>query len=199
MEFFCVYCKTRKKVDKFIKVNRIKNKYIIDIKKIMEEEEVSFEDDKMYLKVLIFQKIQQAIDKKKDIYYIPDFDNEFSIEKLLNLKKILGADYQEGVEINEAALKKALVQIVKPANFADISALVVSVASDNPDLQMQELAVINPIKSTVGKIKLKPSPSADATDYFAEKSMYLILDATFTKDVDANVTLKGSFEFELKY
>ena len=90
MEFFCVYCKTRKKVDKFIKVNRIKNKYIIDIKKIMEEEEVSFADDKMYLKVLIFQKIQQAIDKKKDIYYIPDFENEFSIEKLLNLKKILG-------------------------------------------------------------------------------------------------------------
>jgi hypothetical protein len=90
MEFFCVYCKTRKKVDKFIKVNRIKNKYIIDIRKIMEEEEVSFVDDKMYLKVLIFQKIQQAIDKKKDIYYIPDFENEFSIEKLLNLKKILG-------------------------------------------------------------------------------------------------------------
>ena len=56
----------------------------------MEEEEVSFGDDKMYLKVLIFQKIQQAIDKKKDIYYIPDFDTDFSIEKLLNLKKILG-------------------------------------------------------------------------------------------------------------
>ena len=90
MEFFCVYCKTRKKVDKFIKVNRIKNKYIIDIKKIIEEEEVNFNDDKMYLKVLIFQKIQQAIDKKKDIYYIPDFENQFSIEKLLNLKKILG-------------------------------------------------------------------------------------------------------------
>ena len=53
----------------------------------MEEEEVSFQDDKMYLKVLIFQKIQQAIDKKKDIYYIPDFDNQFSIEKLLNLKR----------------------------------------------------------------------------------------------------------------
>lgn len=90
MSFFCVYCKTRKKVDKFIKVNKIRNKYIIDIKKIMEEEEVSFEDDKMYLKVLIFNKIQQAIDKNKDIYYIPDFENEFSIEKLLNLKKILG-------------------------------------------------------------------------------------------------------------
>lgn len=90
MEFFCVYCKTRKKFDKFIKINRIRNKYIIDIKKIVDEEEVDFKDDKTYLKILIFNKIQQAIDKKKDIYYIPDFENEFSIEKLLNLKKILG-------------------------------------------------------------------------------------------------------------
>ena len=89
MEFFCVYCKTRKKFDKFIKVNRIKNKYIIDIKKIMEEEEVTFDDDRTYLKILVFNKIQQAIEKKKDIYYIPDFENQFSIEKLLNLKKIL--------------------------------------------------------------------------------------------------------------
>lgn len=90
MEFFCVYCKTRKKFDKFIKINRIRNKYIIDIKKIVDEEEVDFKDDKTYLKILIFNKIQQAIDKKKDIYYIPDFDKDFSIEKLLNLKKILG-------------------------------------------------------------------------------------------------------------
>jgi hypothetical protein len=92
MNFFCVYVKTRKKFDKFIKVNRIKNKYIIDIKKIIEEEEVKFKEDKTYLKILIFNKIQQAIDRKKDIYYIPDFDNEFSIEKLLNLKKILGSN-----------------------------------------------------------------------------------------------------------
>jgi hypothetical protein len=90
MEFFCVYCKTRKKFDKFIKINRIKNKYIIDIKKIIDEEEVDFRNDKTYLKIIIFNKIQQAIEKKKNIYYIPDFENEFSIEKLLNLKKILG-------------------------------------------------------------------------------------------------------------
>jgi len=77
-------------MDKYIKVNKVKNKYIIDIKKIIEEEELSHSDEKTYLKIIIFNKIQQAIDKKKDIYYIPDFDNEFSIEKLLNLKKILG-------------------------------------------------------------------------------------------------------------
>jgi hypothetical protein len=90
MNFFCVYCKVRKKFDKYIKVNKIKNKYIIDIKRIVEEEEVDFDEDRTYIKILIFNKIQQAIDRKKDIYYIPDFDNEFSIEKLLNLKKILG-------------------------------------------------------------------------------------------------------------
>lgn len=90
MNFFCVYCRTRKKFDKFVKINAIKNKYIIDINRIMIEEEVDFRDDKTYLKIIIFNKIQQAIDKNKDIYYIPDFDNEFSIEKLLNLKKILG-------------------------------------------------------------------------------------------------------------
>jgi hypothetical protein len=85
-----VYVKVRKKFDKYVKVNAIKNKYIIDIGKIISEEEVDFRNDKTYLKIIIFNKIQQAIDKKKDIYYIPDFDNEFSIEKLLNLKKILG-------------------------------------------------------------------------------------------------------------
>lgn len=92
MDFFCVYCKTRKKFDKYLKVNKIKNKYIIDIKKIVDEEEVNFEQDKTYLKILIFNKIQQAIDRGKDIYYIPYFESEFSIEKLLNLKKMLGTN-----------------------------------------------------------------------------------------------------------
>ena len=92
MDFFCVYVKTRKKLDKYIKVNKIRNKYIIDIKKIIEEEEISFDKEKTYLKIIIYQKIQQAIEKNKDIYYIPDFDMEFSIEKLLNLRKILGEE-----------------------------------------------------------------------------------------------------------
>jgi len=92
MEFFCVYVKTRKKLDKYIKVNRIRNKYIIDIKKIIEEEEISYDSEKTYLKIIIFQKIQQAIEKKKDIYYIPDFDSQFSIDKLINIRKILGEE-----------------------------------------------------------------------------------------------------------
>ena len=88
MNFFVVYCRQRKKFDKFVKINRIRNKYIIDLKKLVEEEEID-PTDKTYLKIIIFNKVQQAIEKGKDIYYIPDFDNEFSIEKLMNMRKIL--------------------------------------------------------------------------------------------------------------
>ena len=51
---------------------------------------------------------------KKDIYYIPDFDNEFSIEKLLNIKKILGKDNEFNVLIfyNEFRKDPALLDDV---------------------------------------------------------------------------------------
>ena len=65
MEFFCVYVKTRKKIDKYLKVNSIKNKYIIDLRKIQSEEDLDIKKDKTYLKILIFNKIRQAIEKKK--------------------------------------------------------------------------------------------------------------------------------------
>jgi hypothetical protein len=113
ISFYCVYCRTRKKFDKFVKINKIRNKYIIDIKKLMEEEDVDFKDDKTYLKILIFNKIQQAVEKKKDIYYIPDFDNDFSIEKLLNIKKILGENrFNIIVFYNEFRKDKEIVEEV---------------------------------------------------------------------------------------
>jgi len=94
MDFFCVYVKTRKKLDKYIKSNKIKNKYVVDIKKIFEEdiscENSSFESAKPFLKILVNKKIQEAIEKNKDIYYVPDFEQDFSIEKLLRIRQILG-------------------------------------------------------------------------------------------------------------
>lgn len=93
INFFVVYVKVRKKFEKYIKNNKIKKKFVLDIKKMMIEEELGADTDKRLLKVIILQKIQQAIEKNRDIYYIPDFDDpEFSIKKLLNLKKILGTN-----------------------------------------------------------------------------------------------------------
>jgi hypothetical protein len=117
----------------------------------------------------------------------------------IDLKEILGADYKAGVKIKQAVLKNATVEAVEPNGFKSISALVLSFASDNPDLAMQELAVLNPIKPGLKKVKLKPSKEAEASGFFAEKQVYVILDASFLEEVNANVTLEGSFEFELKY
>ena len=72
INFFCVYCRTRKKVDKYFKVNRIKNKYVIDVKKMLDEEELEDRDDKIWLKIIVFNKIEQAMKKRKDIYFIPE-------------------------------------------------------------------------------------------------------------------------------
>lgn len=108
MRFFCVYVTSRKKFDKYVKVNRIRNKYIIDIRKIIEEEDINLTDEKTYLKIIIFNKIQQAVEKNKDIYYIPDFSNDFSIEKLLNIKKILGEENEFNVLIFYNEFRKEL-------------------------------------------------------------------------------------------
>lgn len=89
MSFFVVYTKTRKKMDKYFKRNKVRNKFVIDVKRLAQEEEID-PDDKTYLKIIIFNRIQQAIEKGKDIYYIPNFDQDFCIEKLLNLRKLLG-------------------------------------------------------------------------------------------------------------
>ena len=111
MQFFVVYVKQIKKFQKYIKVNKIRNKYIIDIKKISEEEGLDYDTERTYLKILVFNKIQQAIEKNKDIYYIPDFEHDFSIEKLLNIKKILNEnDFNILIFYNEFRKDNDLLQ-----------------------------------------------------------------------------------------
>lgn len=160
------------------------------------------------LSLLLFYSCSTS-DKKKtfkleDIEFVyagPIFEGSNPAQYIatIDLKAILGDDYVEGIEIDKASLKKALVKMVNPESAVDINALVLSLASDNPELQMQELAVVNPISSNKGEVSLKPSPTAEATDFFAEKTVYVILDASFVKDVDIDVVLKGTFEFELEY
>lgn len=89
--FFLVLCKTRKKFDKYVKINRIRNKYVVDIKKMMEEEGIDKENlnSSKLFKVLVLKKFNLAIDKKKDIYYIPNFDVTKEYGKLFNIKEML--------------------------------------------------------------------------------------------------------------
>lgn len=91
MNFFLVFCKNSKKFDKYVKLNRIRSKCVIDIKKMMEDEKVGTGQSANieYFKVLVFKKMQMAAKKRKDIYYIPNFDNQVPLDKLIRIRELL--------------------------------------------------------------------------------------------------------------
>lgn len=87
LNFFLVLCKTRKKLDKYIKLNKISKKLIIDIKKIYESEEVNGNIN--LFKIYILKYFSISKNKKRDIYYVPDFNNK-NYKKLFNIKDVIG-------------------------------------------------------------------------------------------------------------
>lgn len=90
MNFYLTLCKNRKKFYKYVKVNRIKNKVIIDIKLALEENEIYDDRYNDYFNLMIYTRIIQNLNKGKDIYYIPNFTNEkLDIKEVLKIKEIL--------------------------------------------------------------------------------------------------------------
>lgn len=95
--FYLTLCKNRKKADKYFKVNRVKNKVIIDIKLALEENEIYDNKYNDYFNLMIYTRIIQSLNKGKDIYYIPNFQNEkLDLNEILKIKKIL----KEGTNFN---------------------------------------------------------------------------------------------------
>ncbi|MFM8995977.1 MAG: hypothetical protein ACKOI1_06975, partial [Bacteroidota bacterium] len=105
----------------------------------------------------------------------------------------------DGVKITHVMLKSAHIRSVDSSNFDGVNNFVVSLASDNPELQMKELAFLNPVKAGTTDANLSVSNEVTAEDYFAEKQFYIVVDAGLAKDVEADLTFKGDFEFELTY
>jgi hypothetical protein len=160
--------------------------------------------------ILSFLLLSCGGDKKDKSFILKDIEfvyegplyegsNPAQYVAAIDLKSIFKEDYKEGMTIENALLKKAEVVPGELSSFGGISALVLSLSADNPEIKMQELAVLNPIDSTASKAVLKPSPKADATDFFGEKQFYVVLDATLAKDIETGLKLKGNFEFELTY
>ena len=91
MNFYLILSKNRTKINKYLKVNRISKKVIIDIKLALEENDIQ-EGDKFieYFNLMIYTRITQALNKEKDVYYIPNFSNKkFDIKEIFKIKKIL--------------------------------------------------------------------------------------------------------------
>jgi len=95
LNFFLVLCKNQKKFAKYVKLNKIRGKYVIDIKKMMEENDISETElaGSDLFKILILKKFNLAIEKKKDIYYIPNFDVTKKFAKLFSIKELLNESH----------------------------------------------------------------------------------------------------------
>ena len=93
MNFYIVFCKSKRKFDKYIKINRVRNKVIVDINELIDEYDIDLNKHKDYFNLMIYTKINHSLMKGKDIYYIPDFKNrEVSVSELFKLKEILEFD-----------------------------------------------------------------------------------------------------------
>lgn len=91
MNFYIVFTKSRKRFDKYVKVNKIKNKVIIDIKSLLDEYDIdNYTDYKHYFNLIVYTKITHSLDKNKDVYYMPNFSNKnFDITEIFKIKDIL--------------------------------------------------------------------------------------------------------------
>lgn len=95
MDFYIVFVKNRKKLDKYMKINKIRNKTIIDIKQQLDDHGLESSNEwKEYFNLIIYTKITQTIRKNKDIYYIP------------NLNKIKTLEIDDIFQIKENLIKK---------------------------------------------------------------------------------------------
>lgn len=117
MNFYIVFTKSRKRFDKYIKVNKIKNKVIIDIKLLLDEYNITnYDDYKHYFNLIIYTKITHTLYKNKDVYYIPNFSNkDFDINELFKIKELLNDtkfniliffdEFKDDTNINQAILE----------------------------------------------------------------------------------------------
>ena len=131
MDFYVVFVKNRKKLDKYIKINRIKSKTIIDIKQQLEEHGLEPGTEyKDYFNLLIYTKIVQTFRKGKDVYYIPNISriSSMDIDEILQMKDMLKErinfnllfffeDFKDNQKLNDVILSNITVfdaiQIIK--------------------------------------------------------------------------------------
>lgn len=118
----------------------------------------------------------------------------------VDLKSLMGDKYQEGAKIKLASLKTAKIySLDSTTSFENINSFVLSLASDNKDVKMKELALLNPVPAGSKSAELKPSATATAEEFFGESQFYIVLDADLKNDVDGNLTFAADLVFEVSY
>jgi len=124
--------------------------------------------------------------------------NSGQAEILIDLSEALGEGYVEGMSIRDARLTSATVVSNDSLGFANINAFIVSFASDNEDVSMQEAAVKNPIDASLTSESLNVAPEAELGEIMSDGKVYVVLDADLAEDYwDGNRDFKLNFTLEL--
>ena len=105
----------------------------------------------------------------------------------------------ENSKIKTAKLVSATVNDADEYEFDGVNSLVLSLSSDNADLSMAEIAVLNPIKAKSNKQELNLAQEAEIDDYFQESMMYILLDAGLAEAIDDDMKLTADLTFEVTY
>jgi len=124
--------------------------------------------------------------------------NSGQAEIEIDLASVVGGTYEEGMRISDATLKAASVVPNDSMGFAEVNAFVVSFASDNEDVSMQEAAVKNPLEEGETAATLNVAPEAELGEIMEDGKVYVILDADLAEDFwEGNRNFKLNFTLEL--
>ena len=124
--------------------------------------------------------------------------NSGQAEIAVDLTEFLGDAYVEGMRISDARLKSATVVPNDSLGFDQVNAFIVSFASDNEDVSMQEAAVKNPLEEGAAEASLDVAAEAELGEIMEEGKVYVVLDADLAEDYwDGNRDFKLNFTLEL--
>ena len=116
----------------------------------------------------------------------------------IDLPTALGDAYEEGMMVSDARLKSASVLAGDSLGFSQVRSFVLSFASDNSEVAMQEAAFKNPLPEGTTEVALDVAPDAQLGAIVAEGTLYLVLDADLAEDFyDGNRNFKLNLSLEL--
>ena len=120
----------------------------------------------------------------------------------VDLKELLKEEYSEGMKIKSARLLSAEIKAEECKDcygFEEINSLVLSFASNNKEVPMQAVALLNPVDSKNKTQKLNLSKEAEITDFLNEKDVYLILDSDLKSEIETDLNLNGKITIEVSF
>lgn len=108
--------------------------------------------------------------------------NSGQITWSLNLPAVMGDDFNPDLKVVDARLVRAEVRAGDAMGFDQVRSFVLSFASDNEDVAMQEAAFVNPLPPDLNKVALEAAPNAELGPHLAEGQVYVVLDVDLAED-----------------